>query len=91
LISGALTVELVAAVLLTNFEGVVDALSDVRRLLVERAEHRAGVAVEPARRCVADPADRAAGDVADVEQGRRCDLAGDDHQAGGHQRLARHP
>jgi hypothetical protein len=91
LVTSSLPVELVAAALLASFDRGVDALGNVRGLLVERAEDRASVAIEAARPRIPDPADRGADDVGDVEQGGRGDLAGDDHQPSGHQRLACDP
>ncbi len=72
-------------------ERLVDALGDVRRLLVDRVDDRAGVGREAEVRVgVADPPDRLAGDLLDVDVGRRGDLAGHDHEAGVHERLAGH-
>ena len=71
--------------------GLVDALGDVRRLLVDRVEHRAGVGREAEVGVgVADLADRLAGDLLDVDVGVGRDLAGDDDQAGVDERLAGH-
>ena len=70
---------------------VVDALRDVRRLLVDRVEHRARVRREPEVGVdVADLADRLASDLLDVDERLGRDLARDHDQAGVHERLARH-
>ena len=72
--------------------GLVDALGDVRRLLVDRVEHGARVGREAELGVdVADLADRLAGDLLDVDVGVGRDLAGDDDEAGVHERLARDP
>ena len=71
--------------------GLVHTLRDVGRLLVDRGDHRAAVGVEPvAVARVADLADRLARDLRDVDVRVGRDLAGDHHQAGVHERLARH-
>ena len=71
--------------------GGVDALGDVGRLLVDRVEHRARVGGEAEVGVgVADLADRLARDLLDVDVRRRRDLARHDHEAGVHERLARH-
>ena len=65
LVAGALLVELVvlAGGAGADLLGVVDALGDVGRLLVERDHHAAGVAVVAERLAVvADAVDRLAGD-----------------------------
>ena len=67
----------------------VDALRDVGRLAIDRAQHRARLAVEAeARVVVADRRDRAAHDVRDRDVGIRRDLAGDARESGGHERFA---
>ena len=72
-------------------ERLVDALGDVRGLLVDRVQDRARVGGEAEVGVhVADLADRLAGDLLDVDVGRRGDLARDDHEAGVHERLAGH-
>jgi hypothetical protein len=69
----------------------VDALGDVGRLLVDRVDDRARVGAEAQVGVdVADPADRLARDVLDVDVGRGRDLARDDDQAGVDERLAGH-
>ena len=69
--------------------GLIDALRDVRRLLVDRVEHGARVRREAQIGVdVADPADRLARDLLDVDERLGRDLAGDDDEAGVHQRLA---
>jgi hypothetical protein len=69
----------------------VDALGDVGRLLVDRVDDRARVGAEAQIGVdVADPADRLARDVLDVDVGCGRDLAGHDDQAGVDERLARH-
>ncbi len=69
----------------------VDAHGDVAGLLVDRRDHRAGVRIE-AVQCIviADRRDRSAHQALEVDVSLRCDLAGDDHQAGAGQRLAGH-
>ena len=74
-----------------RLERRVDALRDVGRLLVERHVDGAGVGVEAVLRArVADLAHDAAHDLRHVERRRRRDLAGDEHEPGRDQRLARH-
>ena len=69
----------------------VHALRDVRRLAVDRRDHRAGVRVEALERVVvADLLDRLAHQRLEVDVGLGRDLAGNDHQAGAGQRLAGH-
>ena len=69
--------------------GRVDTLSDVRRLLVNRVDDRAGVAVEAVGGVVvADLAHGLARDFLDVHVGVGGDLAGDDDQPGVDERLA---
>ncbi len=75
---------------LAHLERRVDALSDVRRLLVDRVDDRAGVGRESELGVrVADAADRLASDVLDVDVDLGRDLAGDDDEARVHERLAR--
>ena len=70
---------------------LIDALRDVGRLLVDRVDHRARIRAEPEIGVVvADLADRLARDVLDVDVGLGRDLARHHHQAGVHERLARH-
>jgi hypothetical protein len=70
----------------------VDALGDVGRLLVERDEDRDVVAVVAVVAVVvADPPDRLADDLGDVEVDLARDLAGDHRHAGVDQRLAGDP
>jgi hypothetical protein len=72
--------------------GRVDALGDVRRLLVDRDDHTARVRVEAVLGAVvADLADLLADERRDVDVGLGRDLSGDDDEAGGHQRLAGDP
>jgi hypothetical protein len=91
LVAGALQLELVlgrpgAA----DLFALVHALRDVGALLVDADDDAAGVAVEAVQRVVvADAVDDLAGQLGDVDVGRGGDLAGDDAQAGGEQRLAR--
>ncbi len=62
--------------------GLVDALGDVGRLLVDRVDDRARVGAEAEIGVgVADLADRLARDVLDVDVGRGRDLAGHDDEA----------
>ena len=91
LVAGAELVQrvVVARVVLHLVRGV-DALRDVRRLLVDRDHDTAGGRVEaPLRVRVADVADPLADDAGDVDVGLRRDLARDDDEAGRDQRLAR--
>ena len=70
----------------------VDAHGDVRRLLVDGGDDRAGLVVEAVLGArVADALDRLADDAGQVGVGRGRDLAGDEGQAGGDHRLAGHP
>ena len=70
----------------------VDAHGDVGRLLVDRHDHTAGVAVEAVDRIVvADAVDRLTGDLGDVDVRRGRDLTGDHTQAGRQQGLTGHP
>ena len=72
--------------------GGLDALGDVRGLLVEGDDDAARVGVEAVLGpVVADLTDRAAHQPRDVHVGRRRHLTRDDHQAGGDQRLAGDP
>ena len=68
---------------------LVDALRDVGRLPVDRDDDAAGLEVEAVLGArVADLGDRLADDRANVDVGLGRDLAGDDDEAGGDQRLA---
>ena len=68
--------------------GGVDALSDVRTLVVQGDIDPAGGAVEGlARGVVADLDDRLTGNAGDVGIGLRGDLTTDHDLTGGHQRL----
>ena len=70
---------------------LVDALGDVRRLLVDRVDHRAGVVVEAVGGVrVANPLDRLAGDLLDVDVGHGGDLAGHHDQPRVDERFAGH-
>ncbi len=94
LVAGALLVELVLFTGGTGPDlfGVVDALGDVGRLLVERHHHTAGVAVEAERFVVvADPVDGGSHHTGDVHVGLGGDLARNDGQAGGDEGLAGDP
>ena len=90
LVAGARDVELVVVLfVLAHFERLVDALGDVRRLLVDRVDDGAGVGREAELGVrVADAADRLAGDVLDVDVDLGRDLARDDDEARVDQRLA---
>ena len=69
---------------------LVDTHRDVGRLLVDRDDHAARLAVDAERGVgVADAADRVAGEAGDVDVRLGADLAGDHAQAGRDQRLAR--
>ena len=91
LVAGADAVErVVVAGVVLHLEGVVDALGDVGRLLVDRDDHAARLGVEAVLRAgVADVGDRAADEPRDVDVGARRDLAADDYEAGRDERLAR--
>ena len=93
LVAGALGADLVlAAGALAHLVGGGDALADVGRLLVDGGDDPARVAVEAVRLpVVADGAHRLADDLGDVDVGPGGDLARHHDQAGGEQRLARHP
>ena len=92
LVAGAGHVELVVVGRVgARLVGLVDALRDVGRLLVDRGDHGAAVAVEPvAAAAVADLADRLAGDLRDVHVHVGRDLARDHDEPGVHERLAGH-
>ena len=67
----------------------IHAHGDVRRLLLDRADHAAGFGVESIFRAgVADVADHLASDVGKSHVSRGGDFAGDHDQAGGDQRFA---
>ena len=69
----------------------VDAHGDVRRLLVDRGDDRAGLVVEPVLRArVADVLDGLPDDRRKVGVRRGGDLAGDEREPGGDQGLAGH-
>ena len=80
-------------VVLAMLERVVDAHGDVGRLLLDRRDHAAGLAVEPELRVrVADLDDRVAHDRGDVDIALfQRDLAGHEHEARRDERLARDP
>lgn len=69
-----------------GLEGLVDALGDIGRLLVDEAHNAAGVAVKT-ELCavVANAADNATGNLLHVDVGLGADLAGNDDGAGGHE------
>ena len=93
LVTGTLGVELVLASRAgAQLVGGGDALGDVGRLLVERHHHPAGAAVEPVGvAVVADVAHDVSHQAGDVDVALRGDLTCHHHEAGGEQRLARHP
>ena len=93
LVAGALGAQLVlAARAAAQLEGGRHALVDVGRLLVDRDDDAAGLAVEAVLLAVvADLADRLADDARDVDVAGRRDLAGDDDEPGREQRLAGDP
>ena len=87
LVAGALPVDRVDGAGAALVAGV-DALGDVGGLAADRDLHAAGGAVEALLRgVVADLEDPVADDLRDVDVAGGGDLAGDDHQAGGEQRL----
>ena len=88
LVAGAEKVERVGISVL-GLEGLVDALRDVGRLLVDRDDDAAGLVVEPVLRArVADLGDPLAHDRADVDVRVRRDLSRDDDEPGRDERLA---
>ncbi len=92
LVTGARAVQLVVGLLVPVLVGLVDALRDIRGLLVHGDQHRAVVAVEAAVPVVVT--DRGHGvpdDPRVVQLLGRGDLARDHHHPGGDQRLAGHP
>ena len=93
LVAGALGVDhVLAAGARPDLHGGVDALGDVGRLLVDRHDHAARVAVEAVGLAVvADAVDRLADDLRDVDIRLGRDLAGDHDEARRQQRLARDP
>ena len=93
LVAGALAVEVVLARLAgADLFALVDALGDVGRLLVDRHDHTAGVAVEAVEGVVvADAVDDLTGELGDVDVRRCGDLTGNDAQTGGQERLAEPP
>ena len=90
LVAGAGDIELVLVGLIgALLIGLVDALRDVRRLLVDRVQDGARVGREAELGVgVADLADRLARDLLDVHVGVGRDLSGDDDQTGVDERLA---
>jgi hypothetical protein len=92
LVAGARDVELVVVGRVgARLVGLVDALRDVGRLLVDGGDDGAALAVEPVLAAgVADLADRLARDLRDVHVHVRRDLARDHHEARVHERLTRH-
>src|SRR5215216_44322 len=67
----------------------VDAHRDVRRLAIDRTDHRAGLAVESERWIVvADALDRRTNDVRNRNIRRRRDLTRDTCEPGSNERLA---
>ncbi len=90
LVAGALAVEHVVVVDVgAHLEGGGDALADVGRLLVDGHHDAAGlVVVAEVGARVADLLDRLTDDLGDVDVGLGADLAGDEREAGGHERLA---
>ena len=93
LIAGALLIELVVVGWLdAHLERLVDPLGDVGRLLVDGGDDAARLVVEAVLGPgVADLGDGLAHHRRDVDVGMGRDLARDDHQPGGDQRLAGHP
>ena len=81
LVAGALLGPLVA----------VDTLRDVRRLTIDRGQHRAGAAIEAERGVgVADAGHRLAHEIGNVDVRAGGDLAGHHRHPGGHQRFTSH-
>ena len=88
LVAGADQVDRVGGGAGLGLEGLVDALGDIGRLLVDEAHNTAGIAVEAELGAVvANTADNATGDFLHVDVGLGADLAGDDDGAGGHEGL----
>ena len=78
------------ALLEVESAALVDALRDVRRLLVVGDEHAAAAVVDPVLRVVvADVLDHAAGDALPVDHGLRGDLAGEHDEPGAAEGLGR--
>ena len=74
-----------------RFKGLVDALCDIRRLLVKRDENAAGVGIEAVLGArVADFAHRLADDLRDVDVAVRRHLTDDVYLPRRHERLAGH-
>ena len=90
LIAGALAVQgILVAGIDPAFERRAHSLGDVRRLLVESGDDAAGGCVEAVLGpSVADALDSLADERGHVDVSCGGDLAGDDHQTGGYQRLA---
>ena len=89
LVAGADQVNRVGGGAGLGLEGLVNALGDIGRLLVDEAHNAAGVAVKTELgTVVANAADDAAGDFLYVDVGLGANLAGDDDGAGGHEGLA---
>ncbi len=90
LVAGAHQVDGVDALAVLDLERLVDALRDVRALLVDAEHHAARLGVEAVLRAgVADVGDDAAHDRGDLDVAVSADLAADDDQAGGGEALAR--
>ena len=92
LIAGAGHVQrIVVGRIVTRLVSRIDALGNVRRLLVDRVDHRTRIGAEPEIRVgVTDPPDRLARDVLHIDIGRCRDLSRHHDQTRVHQRLARH-
>ena len=89
LVAGADQVDRVGGGAGLGLEGLVNALGDIGRLLVDEAHNAAGVAVKAKLGAVvADAADDATGDFLYVDIGLGANLAGDNDGAGGHEGLA---
>ncbi len=89
LVAGADQVDRVGGDAGLGLEGLVDALGDIGRLLVDEAHNAAGIAVKT-ELCtvVANAADNATGNFLHIDVGLGADLAGNDDGAGGHEGLA---
>jgi hypothetical protein len=91
LVAGAREVELVARGAITSLVGPVDALREVRGLLVHRDEYCTVVPVESVVAVVVtDAVDSVAHDLRVVQRLRGGDLIRQHHHPGGDQRFARH-
>ena len=91
LVARAEGIERIAGVSLPMLEGVVDALRDIRRLLLDRGHDPAGVPVQPELGIrIAHLNDGSTNDLRHVDPRLGRDLAGDECEPSGDEGLARH-